>query len=287
LSEGVHVTSESAAVVRRTLGFGLPANLVAGEADSEWDFSHPVYWSRSSDPIFTVACVAPWGTCEVEGMQVRIPDAARPAAGDDGHLAVVDQESGWEYDFWQVRSKPAGGGRLVVSWGGRTRIDGDGLGSNATAAQFGLLAGVIRAQELEAGVIDHALFGVVKCSSGRAVWPAAGTGSRCADPADAPALGTRFQLALSDAQIEALAVPAWKRTILRAMARYGVIVGDTGGSGFNLQFESGTSYTSFGYEDPLVAFARRYDLPRYQGKYVFNLRDGVDWRQHLRVVEAR
>ena len=133
---------------------------------------------------------------------------------------------------------------------------------------------------------ERSVFGVVKCSSGRAVWPAAGTGSKCADPAAAPALGTRFQLALSDAQIEALGVPAWKRTILRAMARYGVIVGDTGGSGFNLQFESGTSYTSFGYEDPMVAFARRNDVPRYQGKYVFNLRDGIDWQRHLRVVES-
>ena len=34
------------------------------------------------------------GTCEVEGMRVRIPDnvAARPAAGSDGHLTVVDEQ---------------------------------------------------------------------------------------------------------------------------------------------------------------------------------------------------
>ena len=63
-------------------------------------------------------------------------------------MAVIDQASGWEYDFWQVESKPAGGGTISISWGGRTAIgtaDADGLGSNATAAHFGLAAGVIRA----------------------------------------------------------------------------------------------------------------------------------------------
>ncbi|WP_223201962.1 hypothetical protein, partial [Streptococcus pneumoniae] len=34
---------------------------------------------------------------------------------------------------------------------------GDGLGSNATAAHFALSAGIIRAQELVAGRIEHGL----------------------------------------------------------------------------------------------------------------------------------
>ena len=33
---------------------------------------------------------------------------------------------------------------------------------------------------------------------------------------------------MSDAQIAALAVPAWKKTILTALAHYGGYVGDTG-----------------------------------------------------------
>ena len=88
-------------------------------------------------------------------------------------MAVIDQQTGWEWDFWQVKSKPPGGGTLVVSHGGRTRAGGDGLGSNATAAHFGLQAGVIRAEEWAAGRIDHALFMTVRCSAGASVYPAA------------------------------------------------------------------------------------------------------------------
>src|SRR4029450_10681529 len=128
------------------------------------------------------------------------PDAARPAAGSDGHLTVVDQQSGWEYDFWQVKRQPGGGGRLVVSGGGGAGgCDGGGLGSDANAAHYGSLAGIIRAQEMRRGRIDHALFMLVRCDSGRVVYPAEGHGLRCGDPAGAPAQGTRFQLDLSPA----------------------------------------------------------------------------------------
>ena len=71
---------------------------------------------------------------------------------------TVITPSGWEYDFWRVESKPRGGGTLVSSWGGRTRIDGDGRRSGGTASGFGNVAGIIRASELEFGRINHALF---------------------------------------------------------------------------------------------------------------------------------
>jgi hypothetical protein len=279
------LVANSQAIVSNVAGSG-PANLVAGDAGTQWDYSHPIYWSRPSDPVFTLRCAEDWGTCDVEGAQVRIPDAARPAAGGDGHLTVIDQQSGWEYDLWQVRSKPAGGGVLTASWGGRTRIDGDGLGSNATAAHFGGAAGVIRAQELAAGRIDHALFLVIKCGSGGKVYPSLGTGARCSDTANAPAMGSRFQLNMSGAEIDALQVPTWKKAILRAMAEYGMYFGDTGGPGFGLQFESGASYTSFGVEDAMVSFARQIGMKANgEGKFIFNVRDGVDWQSRLRVVD--
>jgi hypothetical protein len=280
----------STAIVGRVLGFGQPDNLVAGDADSEWDYSHPTYYAQPTDPVFKLHCYeSSWGTCAIEGHEIRIPDAARAAAGGDGHLTVVDQASGWEYDLYKVRSKPRGGGTLEFRWGGRTRIDGTGLGSAATAAGYGNLAGIIRAQEMQAGEIRHALFMVVDCDAGVSVYPAKGTGRACSDrglsSSGAPPMGARFQLAMSDSQIDALSVPAWKKTILRAMAHYGMYVGDTGGGGWGIQMESGSTYTSFGYEDAMVAFARQAGVPTYNGKHVFNLRDGVDWAKYLRVVD--
>ncbi len=281
------VAANSAQVVQRVLGFGAIQNLVAGESGTADDWSHPTYYPDADDPYFTLHCTEPWGTCSIEGHRIRIPDAARPAAGGDAHLTVVDQSTGWEYDLYDVSAKPSGGGRLDFGWGGRTRIDGDGRGSDATAAQFGNLAGIIRAQELAAGVIPHALFTVIKCgsTSPRYVYPATKGGTYCSDTTGAPPMGSHLWLAMTDAQIEALAVPRWKKTVLHAMADYGMIMGDTGSGSWAIQAESGSTYTSFGYEDELVRFARANGWSQYNGRYSGSLRDGVDWARYLRVLD--
>jgi hypothetical protein len=290
LPSSPRLAADSAQVVARLLHFGPIDHLVAGNADTPDDFGHPTYYSEPTDPLFELHCLeSSWGRCPIEGMRIRVPDPARPAAGADGHLTVVDQASGWEYDLYDVRSKPPGGGTLEFRWGGRTRIDGDGLGSGATAAQFGSLAGIIRAPELAAGHIDHALFMVARCDAGRAVYPAAKSGYSCAGlglpTGDAPPMGARLQLAMSPDQIDALPVPAWKKTILRAMSEYGLILGDTGGGSWGVQAESGSTYTSFGVADPLVEFAVANGWTRYAGDYVGNLRAGVNWARYLRVID--
>ena len=148
-------------------------------------------------------------------------------------MTVADGSSGWEYDMWQVRSKPRDGGTLTLSWGGRTRVDGDGLGSDATAARSGSLAGIIRAPELEAGQIDHACSLVAICDSGAHVYPAVKSGRPCT----ASALRTQAHPRLEPgstgddaSEIAPCRSPHGRRTILTAMARYGMYVCDTGGA---------------------------------------------------------
>lgn len=271
---------------------------MAGNAETTSDYGHPTFYAEPTDPIYTLhATEAP--SSPIEGMKIPIPNDAKPAGGSDGHMAVVTPE-GWEYDFWQVQPKPSGGGTLTFSMGGRTRIDGSGLGSGATAADFGNLAGMIRAPELAAGHINHALFIVLKCAAkgtsfgygatatsygSSYVYPAMHGGSTCGgEEANMVPLGTRFMLAMSSAQIQALAVPAWKKTILTALAQYGGYVGDTGGPGFAFMFESSTSYTALDLPDPLVAFAKANSLPTWEGNYVFNMANGVEWEKDLRVL---
>ena len=287
----------SAAYVRELTRRGGPSDLEAGDADTSSDWQHPTYFARPGDPRFRVHCWEPGPPCEIEGVTVRIPRGARAAGSwklgrdGDGHMTVVDVAPRMEYDFWNVTTPPdkvrpgRGGHRVLrVGWGGMTRIDGDGLGSNATAAAFGNLAGIIRVQELRAGEIDHALFMVIDCSSAHWVYPARDHGSVCRHHEDAIPFGTRFQLDMSDDEIRALDVPSWKRTILRAMAHYGMFAGDTGGSPWDLEFESSSTYTSFGYADPLVAYARESGIAPRDGRYPFDLAGGVDWARRLRVV---
>ncbi len=292
----------SAQIVSRLLARGPVSSLRAGHAGTQRDFGHPVVQAGPSDPVFTVDCVEFGGACPIDGARIRIPDAAEPAGGSDGHLAVLDPGSGWEYDLWTVRAKPRGGGVITIGWGGRTRLRGDGLGAGATAAGFALAAGLVRGPELQANRVDHALAMTVPCTSGRTVWPASGesTGLTCAragEPVqDAPDLGMRFALRMTAREIGALGLPAWKQALLRAMARHGLLVTDTfgtdGGAAWGLLGESGSSHLPFGLPDPLAAFARR-ELGRHvetdaahPGEFIFDLDSGVDWRRRLVVVDA-
>lgn len=277
---------DSAAIVRRVLSWTPMGNLVAGQAGTSRDWARPVYWSNADDPVFRIHCTEAWGRCPVEGREVRIPNAARPSGGEDAHLSVVDQRTDVEWDFWHVQSKPPGGGVLTVGWGGTTSINGSGLGSAAVAANFGTAAGLIRAEELEAGRIRHALFASVQCDSGRAVYPADKTGASCPGVPGAPPMGARLQLAMTRGQINALAVPGWKKAILLAMATYGIYIGDTGGT-FDVKQESGVVYTSFGHRDLWATLGQRFGVPYYAAEdvYVFNLAAGVDWARKLRVID--
>jgi hypothetical protein len=293
VSTGAPVVSNSQAVVDRWVGFGSlnAPKFSAGTAGTSYDYEHPIYYSRPRDPLYTVQCTQWVSSCEVHGMKVRVPRRAKPAAGSDGHLTVIDARSGSEYDFWQVHSKPSGGGILKTSHGGRTELGGDGLDSNATAAHFGLAAGVIRPEELAAGEINHALFMVVNCTNGQSVSPAAsGAGRSCSSigqsNANAPRMGEHFVLDMTDAEINALPTAAWRKTILRAMAHYGLYVGDTGG-GF-LKLQSGASWTSFGRADPWSKLGKRLGVPTWSegGKtfHSFDLRTTVNWKSRMQVV---
>ena len=282
--------------VVRTLTAANPGPLMAGTHGTDNDWGRPVYFAREDDPSFRVHCTRDWGRCELEGLRIRVPEDARPAGARDAHLTVVDPKTGWESDLWKVERIEDG--EIVAAWGGRTRIDGDGLGSAAVAANFGTLAGLVRPEELEAGRIRHALFMITPCVSRVAgqdhVYPAVGGARICTDDRDAPLLGARVQLAMSAAEIDDLDIRSWQKTLLRAMAEYGMFVGDTGGpAGWALQQVSDTSYASLGHEPKLEAFAKRQgwtavedDLGERSGRtfYLGRFGEGVDWRSRLRVV---
>ena len=183
----------------------------------------------------------------------------------------------------------APGGRLDVSWGAVNSLRGKGITGrgDATAARFSNIAGRVRAEELAAGRIEHALFIVIPCDSGRHVFPARAGGLTCGQGSDAPPMGARLQLDYSDAEIAALPLPVWQRALLRAMADYGMFVGDTGTSNlFSVERESGLQYTSTGHRDRWLALARSHDFrfwPGEGGVYIGDLAAGVDWSR-LRVI---
>ena len=104
--------------------------------------------------------------------------------------------------------------------------------------------------------------------------------------ADAPAIGTRFQLALSPAQIDAFPAGPYTKTILRALASYGMYVVDTGGT-WGFVKESGLADTSFGLADRWLQIAQAVHAPYWapDRRYTISLRDSADWTRHLRVID--
>lgn len=254
---------------------------------SQWD--HPLYWAHYGDPSYTIKDVD--YPCEVVKREtscpktVLIPNGAEHALGGDGHLAVV-QPDGTEVDFWQVQNMNpiSGGGTLTVSEYGALPINGSGCCGQATAAMQGLEAGEVRGQELQVGSINHALTIAVECSNGTHVYPAAGDGDSCPDTAYAPAVGQRFQLNMTDQQVDALNIPAYRKVILKAMIHYGFYIADVGGGPWDLFFEPALDYTSFGAPNPFVVYAKQAGLTT-GSSYTFTFNGGVDWSK-LQVVNV-
>jgi hypothetical protein len=225
------------------------------------DGSRPVYWSHSSDPLVKVICVGEH-SCQPD-MLLRIPKGAQPGSGSDAHMTVVDQTKGLEYDFWQASTPEHG--QMTVSAGNSIPIGsgtGTGLGGYADASYLGLLGGMIRAPELVAGKIEHALTTTVQCARYRDVWPAPATGHSdrvCPYAGPGPHFANLLQLNMSDAAIAATGAPFWQQAVMKAMAHYGIYVTDTNGPNnttMSLFKEGDQSFTSFGYAGKLRSFVK-------------------------------
>jgi hypothetical protein len=297
----------SAAMVSMILDMGevprMPINPAKGD-----DWFHPYFFSRPTDPVYRVVCNKAEHDCPIENMELRIPAQARPAESSDGHMSVIDQSTGIEWDFYDVQTVPlpANGGDIVVGWGGKTRMDGPGGGtreteSAATMAALGSTAGIIRYSELEAGQIHHALFLVVGCSNGGKVFPGRDVGGvgTCDENAEgAPASGQWLRLNMSDAEIAALPVSPWQKTILRTFARYGGFVGDNGSrTSVGFQIESPQTYTALGMANPWVDWAKEQIAAGDKNVDVWRDEDGVTrygldvgelaelWETRLEVVD--
>jgi hypothetical protein len=253
--------------------------VLPGDFSLRGDYSHPVYVAENSDPEVRVTCRR---FCGVPSATFRIPERARPAGGGDGHIGVIEPD-GTEWDMWQMTY--TGPGTASASALARTSILGSGAvpkgGATSGAA---LAAGLIRFDELERGVIQHALFATTSCVRPGALYPASSDALICKrDVEDAPPTGARFQLTLSDAEIDRLNARPWEKAILRAMHDYGVYIMDTNGEStspgpLELMWESVSQYASFGRPYPGHSFpglvTGRWDPA------------GIDWAKSLRIVST-
>jgi hypothetical protein len=166
---------------------------------------------------------------------VPIPAHARPAAGTDGQVIIVDRRTGDEWGAWQL-ARAGGGWRAEnayhynVRWNGVPPRAGDGTPFGSRGAGVPYLAGLVRPCEIARGRIDHALALAAPNVAPDHVAPATKSDGFLTGPRSLPE-GSRLQLdpSLSAAHLRRWGCSGPCLTIARALQRYGMYVIDGSG----------------------------------------------------------
>ena len=244
--------------------------VVRSQEAGRYDYGHPVYFASPRDPRVRIAC-SRWCDAEDNGglpATIRIPAHALPAGGEDAHMAVV-QPDGTEIDFGAVR-RPDGlwgrdGNRAVRAGAAQncgSIVHGSGFTRHGAVTVAGacLAGGLLHAEELARGRIEHALFLIVNCAAPAShnAYPVVNGAATdvCRDSgAPAPPLGGRLWLDYPDDRIAAMPLARWEKAILFALHDYGGFIGDdiSGGdriSGVSFEPEAGTAFHALSVSDP-------------------------------------
>ena len=225
------------------------AQELAQEADSEikagtgpW-----IETSASSTPVYVVGpnqrCVpVHLDVTEAYGKSLKnafehvpLPTDARPAAGSDAHLTLIQPSTDSMWEFWRLRRD---GDAWHAAWGGAihdvsaspgyyTSTSWPGAQSDwgASATSLPVVAGTMTIGELESGHIDHALaISIPNARKGVFAFPAQRTDGTLG-ASDAIPEGTTFRLD-PKLDIASLHLPRVVATMAEAAQRYGIIVRD-------------------------------------------------------------
>ncbi|WP_300016085.1 right-handed parallel beta-helix repeat-containing protein [Pseudonocardia sp.] len=192
-----------------------------------------------------------WGPDPFAGETIPIPEDTPIAPGSDGHLAVADPITNMVYNLWMAQD---GGESWTAGWGAMTPLDGDGREENGSSTGAGIAryAAVVRAEDIAAGEIPHALFFSTNMAAPDEVrYPATKTDGSNMDGVDTPIPeGARVQLDPA-LDLESLGLSEGELTVARALQTYGAYVGDNGGArmGFLFEYVPGSSvYSDAGIE---------------------------------------
>ncbi len=205
--------------------------------DSFRSFVHPDFGSDPSYgiPYVVVAGSQPWVpiTFTAYGDQsdpgpYPVPLNAPVEQGSDGHVLVVDSGDCHLYELYQAQRNGSGwdaaSGAVFDLRSNALRPD---TWTSADAAGLPILAGLVRYDEVAAGVINHALRFTVDETQNGFIHPA--THQAGVANASDPPMGARFRLRAS---FDLTPFHGEALVILTALKRYGMIVADNGSSWF-------------------------------------------------------
>lgn len=146
-------------------------------------------------------------------------------SGSDRHAIMIDKGTCTLYELFAAEYAPggstAGSGAIWSLGSNKLRPAG---WTSADAAGLPIFAGLVRLDEVKAGVVDHAIRVTASRTDRTYVWPARHQAGAERD-ANLPPMGARFRMKSS---FNTSGFRSDTRVILTAMKRYGLIVADNG-----------------------------------------------------------
>ncbi len=196
--------------------YGMPINLVhTSHATTNFNFQ---YWDES-DPV--VATQQPQGPYPYGSDLLR-------EGPTDSHLITVDQDTCKLYETWATDyagPSTAGSGAIFDLSSNQLR---HANWTSADAAGLPILPGLVRLDEVQAGLIAHAIRFTVQSTDRSYLWPARHQAGSASNP-NLPPMGARFRL---KASYNISGFGASAQVVLTAMKHFGLVVADNGSNWF-------------------------------------------------------
>ena len=143
----------------------------------------------------------------------------------DRHVLVVDPVNGKLYEFWQARKTDSGWeASNNATFDLKTGALRPERWTSADAAGLPIFPAVVRYDECERGMVEHAMRFTVRRSRRAYVLPATHWASRDPDPS-LPRMGERFRLRK---EFDTSGFPPHAQAVLKGLKRYGMFMADNG-----------------------------------------------------------
>ena len=146
-------------------------------------------------------------------------------SGGDQHAIMLDSSTCTLYELYDANYSPqgstAGSGAI---WNLRSDALRPSGWTSADAAGLPILPGLLRQDEVAAGIVRHAIRMTVQTTDKLFIWPARHEASSVSDPSYPP-MGARFRL---KASVDISHLSHDTQVVLTAMKHYGLIVADNG-----------------------------------------------------------
>jgi hypothetical protein len=218
----------------RPLGYNLDMGFVIVPADQKKIPVKITEYPAESDPgPFPLPDNAPienWPLQRNEDVKAlpragqTLEDLQRHGTGDR-HVILVDPVNGLLHEFWQARRTDEGWeASTAATFNLRTGALRPERWTSSDAAGLPIFPAVVRYDECERGMVEHAMRFTVRRSRRAYVLPATHWASPHKDPA-LPRMGERFRLRRD---FDVSGFPKHAQSVLKGLQKYGMFVADNG-----------------------------------------------------------